>query len=259
MSGRSKRSNRYVFSLYGVNIEKVEQKYGIGSSNILLDEDIPKNTTKLDDLDIVKKTPEVVSFLDESKQIRKCTVSMIDFRTGKNIRTSHKYKCFWDRNFIPDEYQPLGCPIRFVPSRATKSYLSEITKDRYTISEHITRGRKEELKKNKDVRITLDEESYYETDGAFCSFNCMMNFIQENKRDPLYRYSESLAKKMYYDIHGEYIDEILAAPHWRELKEYGGDKEIAEFRNSFNKVEHIDHGVITMVSLGRLFEDRIKF
>jgi hypothetical protein len=49
-----KHSKRYVFTLIGVNINKVDQKYGIVSMPIL-DEDnnIPNNTTKIDDLEII--------------------------------------------------------------------------------------------------------------------------------------------------------------------------------------------------------------
>lgn len=260
MTSRRKRSNRYVFSLVGVNIEKVDQKYGISTTTMIMTEDdIPENTTKIDDLDIAKRTPEIVSFLDESKRIRKCTVSMIDFKTGNTVGSQPRYKCYWDRNFIPNEYRPLGCPVKFVASKAIKSYHSEITKDRYTISERVTDLRKNDLNKRKDKRIALETNSYYETDGVFCSFNCMMAYIDEHKSDPLYRHSESLALKMYKDLHMEEINDILPAPHWRELREHGGIMTIDEFRGSFNKVEHVDHGLITCVSLGRLFEDRLKF
>lgn len=257
---KRKQSNRYLFSLFGVNIDKVDQKYGIGCSNILIDEDtIPDNTTKIDDLDIAKRSPEIVSFLDESKRIRKCTVSMIDFSSGKNIRNQSCYKCYWDRNLIPEEVRPLGCPIKYVASKAIKSYHSEISKDKYVISEPITEKRKEELENRKDNRITIEPKGYYETDGVFCSFNCMFAFIEENKHNPLYRFSESLAFKMYKDLHNDEVDDIIPAPHWRELKEHGGVMSLEKFRSSFNKIEHIDHGPVTCVSLGRLYEERLKF
>lgn len=257
-------SKRYIFTLVGVNIDKVNQKYGIGSSSIIEDDIIPTNTTKIDDLDIIKRTPEIVSFLDESKRLRKCTVSMIDFQNGKEVSENakkHKYKCFWDRNYIPDNIHPIGCPIKYIPTKATKSYHSEISKEKYTIVENVTDKKAKKLEKKKDPRILIDQKNYYQTDGIFCSFNCCMAYIQapENKHNSLYRHSESLLLKMYNDLNpDEKMVEIICAPHWRTLEEFGGHLTVEQFRDSFNKIEYVDHGIICL-SIGRLFEDQIKF
>lgn len=255
----SKKEKRYIFSLIGVNINKVDQKYNI-VPNSVEDEIIPVNTTKIDDLDIIKKTPEIVSFLDESKQMRKCTISMIDFQTDKKIEGKVRYKCFWDRNYIPDNVKPIGCPIKYVASKATKTYISEISKEKYSIRENVTDKKAKELENKNDSRIKIDEENYYQTDGIFCSFNCCMAYIHspENKHNPIYRYSESLLLKMYNCFNSESAVEILPAPHWRTLVEFGGHLTIEQFRQSFNRVSYFDHGIIC-VSIGRLFEDKIKF
>lgn len=260
-----KQNKRYLFSLTGVNIEKIEQKYGISSSaqpNGTMEEEIPVNTTKIDDLEIVKKTPEIVSFLDESKRLRKCFVSMIDFHSQRKIMTDKKmYKCFWDRNVIPENIQPIGCPIKYIASRAVKSYHSEISKENYTISEPITEKREQNLLKRKDKRLTVEKKGYYETDGIFCSFNCCMAYINdpENKHNPLYSQSECLLIKMYNELNKEEkTEEIMPAPHWRVLLEHGGHLSIDQYRESFNKVSYTDHGIISYMSLGRLFEDNLK-
>ncbi len=255
---------RYVFCLYGVNIERVDQKYGISPGVNQVDEEIiPTNTTKIDDLDIVKKTPEIVSFLDESKRLRKCFVSMINFQTGKEISNHNnkiRYKCFWDRNTLPDNIQPIGCPIKYVASRAVKSYQSEISKEKYTISEAITEKRQKELVNKKDKRFLMEKKAYYETDGIFCSFNCCMAYINdvENKHNPMYNNSETLLIKMYNELNSENVEEIIPAPHWRMLCEFGGTLTIEQYRETFNKIAYIDHGIIC-VSIGRLFEDNLKF
>ena len=255
-----KGGKRYVFSLLGVNINKVDQKYSIVPS-IQEEETIPDNATKIDDLDIIKKTPDIVSFLDESKQIRKCTVSMIDFQTEKKLGAKIRYKCFWDRNYIPDNVSPIGCPIRYIPNKAVKTYISEISKEKYTIRENVTDKKSIELRDNGDSRLSVESYNYYQTDGIFCSFNCCMAYIQssENKNNPIYRYSESLLLKMYNSFNPEEETiEIVSAPHWRTLVEFGGNLSIEQFRESFNKVSYIDHGIYC-VSIGRLFEDKIKF
>lgn len=252
---------QYIFTLVGVNINKVDQKYGINCVNNIQEDEIPTNTTKIDDLDIVKRTPDIVSFLDESKRLRKCSVSMIDFQSLEKICKNQKYKCFWDKNLIPDNIQPIGCPIKYIASKATKSYHSEISKEKYVISENVTSKKAEKLKDKGDDRISIEKNDYYQTDGIFCSFNCCMAYIQapENKHNSIYRQSESLLLRMYSDFYPEenYI-EIIPAPHWRMLEDFGGHLTIEQFRESFNKVSYVDHGIVC-ISIGRLYEDQIKF
>ena len=259
-------SKRYVFSLIGVNLEKVDQKYGIISVSSTAEEDNnPEKTTKIEELETNKRNPEVVSFLDESKRLRKCTISMIDFKTGRCIDGKTRYKCFWDKNVIPENLQPIGCPIKYISSRVTKTYNSEITKEVYSISEPITEKRRKQVEEKGDSRLVTDVKGYYETDGVFCSFNCCMAFIDdpENRNNPLYQYSESLLLTMYNDLNitEEILEilEIIPAPHWRTLCDFGGHLTITQLRESFNKVRYIDHGIISFVSLGRMFEDKIKF
>jgi hypothetical protein len=255
--------SKYTFSLIGVNLEKVDQKYGISTSCSTTEEDSnPEKTTKIDELEINKKIPEVISFLDESKRLRKCVISMIDYSTNRIVDRKGRYKCYWDKNTIPEGFQPIGCPIKYIPNKVTKTYHSEITKDLYTISESVTEKRQKEIDEKNDDRLKSNIKGYYETDGIFCSFNCCMAYIDsiENRNNPLYQYSESLLLTMYNDVNEtETITEIMPAPHWRTLIDFGGHLTIEKFRESFNKVKYIDHGILSYVSLGRLFEDKIKF
>lgn len=260
-----KYNKKYVFTLIGVNINKVENKYGIVSAKREIDEIIPQNTTRIDDLDINKKN-EILSFLDESKRLRKCIVSMIDFNTQKNIVGGIKntYKCFWDKNYFPDNIQAIGCPIKYFPSKAKKSYHSEISKENYTIVENVSTEKQKYLSDKKDPKINIEEKNFYQTDGIFCSFNCCMAFINcpENKKNPLYRYSETLLLKMFLDINPDESLEIMPAPHWRNLIDFGGTLTIEQFRDSFNKVLYVEHGNhynIVCTSLGKLYEDQLKF
>lgn len=242
-------SKKYIFSLRGINIEKIEQKYGFVQSQSL--ETIPSNTTKIDDLDSSKK--EIfLSFLDESKSIKKCCVSVIDFSEDKI------YKCFWDKNEIPRGISPIGCPIRYIPDKCIKIYFSEITKDKYKISENTTEQRFYEINNRNDKRMTTEQKGYYETDGVFCSFNCCLSYIEEEKHKSLYRFSKTLLYQLYRDVNNADIKEIIPAPHWRILQDFGGNKTIQQFRDSFNKIEYINHGMVSFVSSGRLFEDKIK-
>jgi hypothetical protein len=242
-------SKKYIFSLLGINIDKVEQKYGFFNHH--LPETIPTNTTKIDDLDSSKKE-QVISFLDESKSIKKCSVSVIDF-SGNRV-----YKCFWDKNEIPNNISPIGCPIKYIPDRCVKTYFSEITRDKYKISENITEQRFYDINNRNDKRLSTIQKGFYETDGVFCSFNCCLTFIEEEKHNSMYRFSKTLLYQLYRDVNDTDIKEIIPAPHWRILQDFGGNKTIQQFRDSFNKIEYINHGMVSFVSSGRLFEDKIK-
>ena len=259
------KSGNYTFSLIGVNIEKINQKYGISETSNLptskIEETHPQNTTKLDDLDFNKKNNEIISFLGESKNTIKCLMVMINYKSKKELQKNIKYKCFWCRNYIPDNTEPIGCPIKYIPNKCCKTYHSEISKEKYTINENVTEKRSSEIMNRNDPKFTIKERDIYESDGIFCSFNCCYAFLEdpENKRNPLYKNSESLLLKIYMDIHkNNQIKKFTAAPHWKMLIEHGGTLTIEKFRDAFNKIEYADHGIV-FLSCGRLFEDKIKF
>ena len=252
----TRKSNKYVFTLKNVDTEQVDKKFGIVFvSNILEEDDIvPQNTTKLSEL-IIKSTPEIISFLDESKYMRKCNVSMIDFNSKEEI-SPFGYHCFWCRH--PFETRTIGCPIRYVSKTATKTYYSEISKDTYTIKENVPN-----TKTVISDKVTISKTPYYETDGIFCSFDCTAAFILDNKHNKIYNHSISLLMKMYNDMMGTSTEIINPAPHWRLLQEYGGYMNITEFRNSFNKADYDYHGTVKNFpefrSMGLLFEERLRF
>jgi len=52
--------------------------------------------------------------------------------------------------------------------------------------------------------------------------------------------------------------QIIPAPDWKTLEEFGGHLTIQQFRESFNKVKYVNHGIICL-SIGRLYEDQFKF
>ena len=78
---------KYIFSITNINIEQLITLYNIqneSNTSTLLDEDFT-NTTKLTELNNIKGTPDVISFLDESKRLHVCSISMIDFESRMNI------------------------------------------------------------------------------------------------------------------------------------------------------------------------------
>lgn len=250
------KSAKYVFTLTGVDTDKIDQKYSINVPAGTV-EKLPQYTTKLTELCNDKNTPEIISFLDESKRPHKCNISSIDFNSGRAVQLL-RYNCYWDRH--PFDSKPLGVPIKYVSKQAVKCYYSEMSKDIYNIKENITNSR---VKCINDDRISVRNEEYYETDGVVCSWNCMAAFIESHKHEHKYIRSKSLMMKMYNDMMGTTIEIIEPAPQWTQLVEYGGWMSIIDFRSGFNKSEYVYHGVVhnfpKFKSIGHLFEEKIRF
>jgi hypothetical protein len=79
--------------------------------------------------------------------------------------------------------------------------------------------------------VQLPEDYYNNTFfciGNFCSFNCAKSY-NLNLNDTLIWKRESLLNLLYYETYSEYIN-IIPAPNWITLKEYGGTLTIEEFR-----------------------------
>ena len=249
----SSKRNTYTFVLKNVSIQKINETYGIDIPDIVnvkrsRKTEKRKTTTKLSDLD--KRTTNLVTFLDETKCEHVSKISSIDF--------SRKYNCFWCKHSFANT--PIGCPIKYFSPRAAKKYTSKTTNNVYHISENVTKHR---LHNSNDDSVELSDEEYYETDGVFCSFNCCKAWIDDNKHDCKYNLSNMLLLKLYRTLVKERINLITPAPHWRLLREYGGDMSIEQFRESFNKVEHKFSGEIRntsiFVSVGQTYEENIKF
>jgi hypothetical protein len=126
---------KIVFTLSTINIAFINEKYGMDIS-FGDDVQVKLKTTKLTDLEknsIVKNT-ETFSYLDESKKTHKCLLSMIDLKTGLNVKELN-YNCFWDRH--PIDGNPIGCPINYIPKQIQKTFFSHISKDTYIIRENV--------------------------------------------------------------------------------------------------------------------------
>jgi hypothetical protein len=248
--------SKYTFVLKNIDTDEIDRLYGLDTSTTFSDIDIPpKNTTKISDLIQNKNQPQI-TFFDETRKSHKCILTMINFEKKSNITSCEKYNCFWDRN--PFETIPMGCPLKYVPATATKKYHSEISKDIYTIRENITLVKASMIQ---DSGINIDANCYYETDGVFCSFNCVKAFILDNKHNKLYDHSMVLLHKMYNEMNGTSNATFDSAPSWRLLREYGGNMDIHLFRNSFNRIDYVDFGVIKpkYKSVGMAYEERLKF
>lgn len=244
-SHNSEKKSR-VFILQNVDAGVLDERYGMNS---LADSSIPENVTKLSDLAAQKH--DVITFLDDSKKTRVGTLFMVDVN---NINLSGQYHCFWDSHPI-GRVKPIGCPLEFVFNQAVRKYVSEISKNSYII--------RESLSSNKVQKVQLEgveivEGNFYRTDGVFCSFNCCMAFIYDNKHNPIYKNSEQLLYKMYHDFFGKNIEKIKPANHWRTLLVKGGKDTIEKFRNNLDSVEYNYQGTVRMRPIAHVYEEKYK-
>nr|QBK85411.1 MAG: A1L transcription factor/late transcription factor VLTF-2 [Iridovirus LCIVAC01] len=261
-STRKRLKSNYPFLLKGINADEIEKEYNITLTSNLQEEekDPPPKTTQISDITIIGKETEYFSYLDEAKKTRKCIVTMLDYIKQQHLPQGAR--CYWCQH--PFITQALGCPIRYVADQVAKVYSSEVSRDKYTVRENISKKRYEEInKRDSDSKTKLHRKDYYETDGIFCSFNCCMAFIKENKYKEIYKDSTILLNNLYYKIYGTSV-KIVPAPSWKLLREYGGTMTIKSFRKTFNKLEYVDLGNIRryipeMRPIGYIMEEKIQF
>jgi hypothetical protein len=231
----SKKRN---FVLKNVNIEEINKLYGLSIiSNLEKEKNDSLKTTKINEV-ISQDIEYSVTFLDENKRENKCKATMIELLTKNIIPDKTHIKCFWCKYSF--DTKPIGCPIKYVNPLIEKSYISQITKDKYYMRENIVKSKlKHIIENNNDHQfdITAFPSDYYLTDGVFCSFNCVLAFVKDNNHDVLYKESYSLLHCLYYDLVGKKITKIIQSPHWRLLSDFGGPFSIEEYRKNLNFID----------------------
>lgn len=219
-------SSKFNFTLKGIDHKTILERY-----SLYIPGEKSGGVTKISELNSK-------SFVDDIKTDKKYIITMLDHLSCQKLPEKTSLFCWWCRNSF--NTTPVGCPLKYVPTQIEKKYYSEIHKENYSILHNIST-------KNIDrVVSSSTKENYYETDGIFCSFNCCLSFIQDNNKNPLYYQSRTLVGKIYTEMCDTITLDINPAPHWRVLKDYGGNMSIEEFRESFCK--------FTVESLGKIRE-----
>jgi len=246
-------SKKRTFFLKGFITLESDKKYGLSIiSNIDKESHTPTNKTNI--YDVIDKNEEVpISFYDEKND--KCMITMIDWLNQDKFPTKTDKSCFWCRHSFTTN--PLGCPIKYINNRIEKSYISHITKDKYYMKENIT---KTKLLNTLNIKlegydIKQCEKEYYLTDGIFCSFNCIVAFVNDNSHNNFYNESKMLLNIMYNEINDKKPTKIKPAPHWRLLKDYGGTLTIDEFRSTFN-IHEYEECSFHMKTLSKIFKEK---
>lgn len=224
----SKRGNNFDIKVSASSMKEVHRKYQIFP---------PVDTTSIETIESM----ENLHFSDDMRKSHTCILSKIE------IGVSADYCCFWDRHPIGGEVSAIGCPIKYVPSAVYKAYFSEINKEKFMVKQSV-------LEFPKIEEIAKEKNDYYETDGVFCSFECCLAFIIDNKKkNNMYSESELLLNR----IAGKKIN---PAPSWRLLKVYGGHLDIKEFRDSTKNTEYQDMGIYKGIfkPVAHAFEQKLK-
>ena len=249
---------KFNITLKNIDPKEICKKYGI-----ITNQNIPINSTIISDLTLRIGNNNNYSFLDPIKKEHNCVFTFLDEITNQKLPKITNICCFWCmHNF---EKRPIGCPIKYLPSRLTKQYYSEITKGDYTIRGSITKNTEKILKKENKLssKFYLEGNSHYITDGIFCSFNCCLAFIKDNWHNIIYNNSEYYLNKIHYQFFKKF-HKIIPAPSWRLLTKFGGHLDIEKFRNSFDNIEYIETDdylseIPKLKPIGFIFEKKIKF
>lgn len=262
MSSTKKKFN---FVLKGVDPDIIYTKYKFEMDSNLkqVGETIPKNCTKIGELskggDEIKK----FSFVDESKKMHRCCLTMKNHSNGDFLPIKTNIACHWCCHQFSSI--PIGCPLRYIPKTRFRKYFSEIIKEQI-ITKEVVPDNIENENENENClsKEKTTEHAYYETEGIFCSFNCCYAYIEQNKRNCQYDSSLNLLSFIYQELFDLDFD-ISPAPDWRLLSLFGGSLDIDNYRDNFYKAEFIYQGKIVkaprlnQLPINFLYEEKIKF
>ena len=235
----------------------------------------PINTTQINMLE--KEVPlemeTSVNYLDETKKLRSCIISKIDF-TKKNIC------CWWCKSAF--DGPAWACPVDIKPLLVEKRYTSAISKSPYSIIEKTTGvnsvpsarehsdhsvGQRQAESPEACVPQKNPSGISYITEGIFCSINCCVAWVNENsKRDVVYRDSPVLLTQMYNFIlntQTKFHPLPPSAPHWKMLDKFGGNLTLEDFRQNNNKISYVYQGKsrvnVSFSPLATWYEENLKF
>jgi len=224
----SLKSQKFILS--SINIKEIHEKYSIEFITALPDydtkEDDIQNTSDIKSLDYDKQSFKPV---EDSKT----SISYINITKPSSDANILEYNCFWCRHPCGHK-DPIGCPIKYESNKKLSTYKSCINNQVYNMVEE-----------THNVYNGEDTKHIYTVDGVFCSFNCCVSYINDNKhRDNMYDLSYTLLLQMYNHITGKCIKSISPAPHWRLIDRYGGHLNIIQFNKELDTVEYKLSGII---------------
>ncbi len=153
-------------------------------------------------------------FRDLYKKDTTYSLIMKDFYENNILPLYTNISCWWcSHAFLT---RPLGCPLKFYGEHECKwvaDYMQNYMKHN---------------------NLNFENLDFFETEGIFCSFSCILSYILDKGMHSKYKNSISYLYLLRQKIYNSSTDmgEIKKSPPWKMLKKFGGSLNIKEFRNS---------------------------
>lgn len=250
---------KFTFTLKGIKPHELDNKYSLSKLNNIDNLNTNStNVTNINDLANNNTENKYFSYVDESKREHRCLITLCN-KDYEKLPKCTNIRCHWCHHEFSGT--PIGCPISFENSKLIKNYYSEVIKDNNRIVSSISKLNLEQTKEN--TEYSLEKCEFYTTEGIFCSFNCCLAYINLNKHNPIYTLSKTYLITIFETLFKQEFN-VVEAPSWKLLKNYGGNLSVDEFRENFYKIEITDSNNYIFNSfeqkpLHLLFEEKIKF
>lgn len=181
-----------------------------------------------------------VNYTDEVKITHTCTVSTCE----RFVHSKRAFACFWCR-MMYDDRQPYHCPLRYSPKQIVKVF-----EEAYTLKCNVIDDDFAEPPPFPGVKHDV-ESSYYEVDGNYCSWKCVMAHAVDRRSDPVYAQSETLIYLMKGDN-----SKIVPSPHWRLHQNYGGEFDDEKMKAAIHNEESYKRQH-SLIFINHLFERKL--
>lgn len=252
---------KYDFYLDGIDPVAIERKYNLTTLSNIERSTPSHKTSSIKSLYFDQS--RLISYVDTTRRNRNWVLTMRDHLTQQELPLKWEGCCC--ACHLEIRSRPLGCPLRYIPSELIHTFTSEFSKG--PISQVKKLSRREIMKYKYDPpgpEYRLVERDYYETIHVFCSFNCIVKHIEDNRHLTLYKDSMKEVFNLYFDFFAERITRIPAAPSFLLRKKYGGELSDEDFRKSFKNLIFVDAGAVcrklpVMYPIGMAFEKLVTF
>jgi len=118
------------------------------------------------------------------------------------------------------------------------------------------KAKKLEIHKKKQQNLEIRE--YFDTDGCFCSFNCIVSFLEEKRAHYIYKDSSFLLPKLYrllMDVPDQTaLEPFKRAPHWKLRLEYNGPLTDEEYTKCLQQITFKFVQLERMIPAKKVFE-----
>lgn len=179
--------------------------------------EIPKKCTTTNITSIL--APDSLMHLDpihiQRTVIHQTTNMRCIFPDGFLPRNRVDIQCWWCRHKF--ESAPIGIPTKYHQKQKTE------------LSDNL-----------------MESVEMFETYGIFCTFPCALAYIMDNRKDQIFKDSVALLHLMYYRFFNKHIV-IKKAIHWSMIKGNGGDRNINNFRTTYDEKVSLTNNIASLV------------